>query len=238
MNKNIAIIPARGGSKRIPRKNIKPFNGIPILGYSIKAALDSGLFHTVMVSTDDIEIKHVAESLGAKVPFFRSAKASDDYAPIMDVLEDVFSAYKERTLMFDHCCCILATAPLIQIKDIQEAYTQLLSDASLHAVVPVAPFSYPIQRALKIENGIVSMVLPENINVRSNDLEPRFHDAGQFFWVKASECAGGKSIFSMRCKPIILGLNQVQDIDTEEDWVVAEYKYSLMKSNKEFSTSE
>lgn len=226
LKKNIAIIPARGGSKLIPRKNIKPFLGKPIIGYSIQAALESGLFDTVMVSTDDEEIKLVAESFGASVPFFRSPESSNDHANIHEVLTEVLSEYANQSVFFQNCCCILATAPLVQDSRIKEAY-YLMEKAQSEGVVLMTPFTYPIQRALAVKEERIHMVLPENLYVRSNDLEPRYHDAGQFFWVKTSFLDQGKSLFSGYGVPLIVSPNEVQDIDTEEDWVLAETKFQL-----------
>lgn len=220
---NLAIIPARGGSKRIPRKNIKPFNGIPIIGYSIKAALDSKLFDRVMVSTDDLEIKSVAESLGAEVPFLRSEKTSDDYTGIMDVLSEVMAEYKRAGQSFEYVCCLLATAPLIKVENVVAGHKMIL-ESELDGVLPVAPFSYPLQRALKIESDLLSMVSPEFVNTRSNDLPQRYHDSGQFFWVKSDYIFEKRPLFFGRCKPLIINPMDVQDIDTEEDWKLAEFK--------------
>jgi len=177
--KNLAIIPARGGSKRIPRKNIKPFLGKPIIAYSIEAAINSKLFDEVMVSTDDDEIAEVAKKYGAKVPFMRSVKNSDDYATTADVLFEVLDNYNLKE--FDYACCIYPGAPMITKVTLSEAYDKLISH-NFDSVFPIVQFSYPIQRSLKVFDAKVSMVYPEYLISRSQDLEKRFHDAGQFYW--------------------------------------------------------
>ena len=180
-----------------------------------------------MVSTDDEEIKLVAESLGALVPFFRSKKASDDRATLMDVLVEVLGRYAEKGIHFNYCCCILATAPFVSSKRLIKGYNLIFENQGVEAIAPIVQYGYPIQRALKIEQGIVSMADPQNLDVRSNDLPPRYHDAGQFYWVKSSSCSLEDNIFAMPCKPILLNDMEVQDIDSEEDWNVAEIKMKL-----------
>lgn len=225
--KNIAIIPARGGSKRIPRKNIKPFHGKPIIAYSIEAALQSDLFCEIMVSTDDIEIAQIAQQYGASVPFLRSNVTADEFATLGDVVEEVLMRYEEQGNTYDNVCCLLATAPLIKKQRIIEAYQKMLSE-SYDAVFPVVRFSYPIQRALRMENGRVSMFYPENFLKRSQDLEPAYHDSGQFYWMKVNAFMKEKRFFAQNAGAIILHETEVQDIDTEEDWKIAEIKYRLM----------
>ncbi|NSW45089.1 MAG: pseudaminic acid cytidylyltransferase [Bacteroidales bacterium] len=226
---NIAIIPARGGSKRIPRKNIKPFLGKPIIAYSIEAAQQTGLFTEIMVSTDDTEIAQIAKQYGAQVPFFRSPQTANDYANIGDVVEEVLITYKNKGITFDNVCCILATAPFINAKRIKEAYDLMLHQ-SFEAVFPIVRFSYPIQRALKLSNGKVSMFQPENFTKRSQDLEPAYHDSGQFYWMRVSEFMKQKRFFAQNAGAIILPESEVQDIDTEEDWKIAEMKYRILKN--------
>jgi len=224
---NIAIIPARGGSKRIPRKNIKPFLGKPIIAYSIEAAQQTGLFTEIMVSTDDAEIAQIAKQYGAQVPFFRSPQTANDYANIGDVVEEVLTTYRNKGITFDNVCCILATAPFINAKRIKEAYNLML-DQSFEAVFPIVRFSYPIQRALKLFNGKISMFQPENFAKRSQDLEPAYHDSGQFYWMRISEFMKQKRFFAQNAGAIVLPESEVQDIDTEEDWKIAEMKYKMM----------
>jgi N-acylneuraminate cytidylyltransferase len=224
---NLAIIPARGGSKRIPRKNIKEFLGKPIIAYSIEAALNSNLFDEVMVSTDDAEIAEIAISYGAKVPFFRSEETSNDYAHIADVIEEVVIEYTKRGKIFNNFCCIFPTAPFILSSRLLEGFN-LMNDKNFDSVFPVLRFSYPIQRALKIENEQVAMILPENFNKRSQDLMPTYHDSGQFYWMKKSEFDINKSLFTKNSGAIILSEIEVQDIDNEDDWQMAEIKYNIL----------
>ena len=226
---NIAIIPARGGSKRIPRKNIKPFLGKPIIAYSIEAAQQTGLFTEIMVSTDDAEIAQIAKQYGAQVPFFRSPETANDYANIGDVVEEVLITYEKKGITFDNVCCLLATAPFINANRIKEAY-DLMFSRLFEAVFPIVRFSYPIQRALKLSNGKVSMFQPENFAKRSQDLEPAYHDSGQFYWMRVSEFMKQKRFFAQNAGAIILPESEVQDIDTEEDWKIAEMKYRILKN--------
>ena len=219
---NLCIIPARGGSKRIPRKNIRPFLGKPIIAYSIEAALNSGLFDEVMVSTDDDEIIEVAKKYGASVPFKRSLDNADDYATLADVVDEVTKAYKNEGKHFDYGCCILPTSPLIKVDNLKKAL-ELLQNEAYDSVRPIVPFSYPIQRALKLKNGYVEMFNPEYKRKRSQDLETAFHDAGQFYWFEFE-----KGMHSERKGAIILTNKEVQDIDDEEEWKLAELKYSLI----------
>lgn len=226
----IAIIPARGGSKRIPRKNIKPFNGRPVIAYSIEAALKSKLFDEVMVSTDDKEIAGIASAHGAQIPFYRHENSSGDFAHIADVIEEVLEKYKNAGKEFDYFCCIFSTAPFITPERLKEGW-KLLQKNNFDSVFPVLKFSYPIQRALKIENGKVSMILPENFNKRSQDLIPAYHDSGQFYWMKTAEFLRQKRLFAENSGAIVLSDLEVQDIDTEEDWKVAEMKYKILHSS-------
>ncbi len=223
--KNLCIIPARGGSKRIPRKNIKPFLGKPIIAYSIEAALKSGLFAEVMVSTDDEEIADVAKQYGAKVPFMRSAETANDFASTADVLKEVISKYQELGQEFDNFCCFYATAPLVQSKDVVSAYERLQS-SDFTCVYPVVQFSYPIWRCLDIaDDGTMTRHWPEYENSRSQDLPKEFHDSGTFYWYKTKEWLSGKN----KIGGIIVDELAVQDIDNETDWKLAEMKYELLK---------
>jgi pseudaminic acid cytidylyltransferase len=232
MNNCIAIITARGGSKRIPRKNIRSFLGKPIMSYSIQAALESGCFEEVMVSTDDNEIANIAITYGARVPFLRSAATSTDHATTAEVIIEVLEAYKKKGKTFTHCCCIYATAPFITAAKLQECYKQLQA-SNAHALIPVVQFSFPIFRSFKIEEGKVKMNWPEHINTRSQDLQPAYHDSGQFYFLKTDTFISEKKIFSDFTIPYILSESEVQDIDTEEDWKIAEIKYQSMKSKYE-----
>ena len=219
---NLAIIPARGGSKRIPKKNIKLFLGKPIISYSIEIALQSKLFDEVMVSTDDEEIAHIAKEYGALVPFFRSKKNSNDYATTLDVLLEVTKEYRSKGIDYDNVCCIYPTSPLIKMKDLLNGYNLLLNNDN-DIIYPITPFSYPILRSLLIdENGFIQMKWPEFSKSRSQDLQQFYHDCGQWYWYKGKALALGR--FD-KIKPIIIDNIDVQDIDNEEDWKIAELKF-------------
>lgn len=224
--KNIAIIPARGGSKRIPKKNIKDFLGQPIISYSIQAALESQCFSEVMVSTDDEEIARIAKSYGASVPFLRSNDNSGDFATLADVVEETISNYRKKGEEFDYFCCILPTAPLTSSEKIKEGFKLIVAKKN-NGVVPVVRFSYPIQRALKVENDELKMFDPESYNMRSQDLLPAYHDSGQFYWLKVDSFLKSKNFFAENTGIIELSEMEVQDIDTEEDWGIAELKYKI-----------
>jgi len=226
--KAVAIITARGGSKRIPRKNIRPFLGQPIIKYSIEAALSSGCFDEVMVSTDDKEIAEVAVACGAKVPFIRSAKNSDDHANTVDVMEEILQEYIKRGHDFDYACCIYPTAPFITGEKINKAM-KLLYETNADSVIPVVRFSYPVQRALKIEQGKLMMIWPENTNARSQDLIPAYHDCGQFYCVGVKRFLEIRKLWALNTLPIEMPESEVQDIDNEEDWKMAEMKYKILK---------
>ncbi|WP_421874968.1 pseudaminic acid cytidylyltransferase [Marinoscillum sp.] len=221
--KNLCIIPARGGSKRIPRKNIKNFHGKPIIAYSIRAALKSDLFDEVMVSTDDEEIAEVSKDYGAKVPFLRSEKNSGDFATLADVAEEVIDSYRKSGVEFDNSCLILPTAPLVQVENLVDAYNKLIS-SEFDKISPVVKYNYPIQRALKIdESGSLDFINPSYAKTRSQDLVEAYHDAGQFYWKKHNGSNGNYR------SAIVISELLVQDIDTLEDWVLAELKYTLTK---------
>ena len=226
MDKSLAIIPARGGSKRIPRKNIKDFLGKPIIAYAIETALNCGLFSDVMVSTDDPEIAEIAKNYGAAVPFLRSKNNADDFASTVDVIKEVEREYIARfSLVFNKICCIYPTAPLIKPEHLR-AGMLLLIESDFDAVFPVVPFSYPIWRGLEVTDGRVKMVWPENQNVRSQDLKPVYHDAGQWYWYNPTKITD--SLFTSNTASIILSEEEVQDIDTPSDWLMAEMKYKLL----------
>lgn len=229
---NIAIIPARGGSKRIPRKNIKSFLGKPIIAYSIEAALKSNLFDEIMVSTDDEKIAEIAKKHGAKVPFLRSNTNANDFAVLADVVEEVVSNYSQKNQFFENICCILPTAPFVTSTKIIEAF-KTLSNNNFDSVFPVLEFSFPIQRSLKIEDNKVALVWNENLNVRSQDLEPRYHDSGQFYWLKTATFNREKKLFTNNSGALIISELHAQDIDTETDWKLAEIKYKLMLNDQE-----
>lgn len=228
MKKNtaLAIITARGGSKRIPKKNIKLFAGKPIIHYSIKAALQSGIFEEVMVSTDDNEIADIAIKAGANVPFFRSAKTSDDYATTSDVLREVIQEYQKLKKRYKFCCCLYPTAPFITAERLKESFAHLKS-SNTDSLIPIVRFSYPIQRAFCVSDNRLQYLWPENINKRSQDLEPAFHDIGQFYWFQADSLLINKQIYTNNTSYIEIPESEVQDIDTEEDWIIAEMKYKM-----------
>lgn len=228
---NLAIIPARGGSKRIPRKNIKSFLGKPIIAYSIEAALKSNLFDEIMVSTDDDEIAKIAREFGAEVPFLRSNDNANDYAVLADVIEEVIENYKNKKNNFDTICCILPTAPFVTSNKIIEAYNKLL-EGNFDSVFPVLEFSFPIQRSLKIKDDKVAMVWDEYLNSRSQDLEPRYHDSGQFYWLKSTSFNKEKKLFTVNSGATVISELHAQDIDTETDWKLAEIKYKLILNDQ------
>jgi len=232
IGKNLAIIPARGGSKRIPRKNIKLFIGKPIIAYSIEAAIKTNLFDVVMVSTDDTEIANISKEFGAKVPFLRTKKNADDHAGIADVILEVIKEFSKNNIFFENVCCILATAPLIKQEDIILAYEKLTNE-NLDSIIPVVKYNYPIQRALKIVNGKVSLIWPENLMKRSQDLDSSYYDAALFYWMKTSSFLSRKTILSENSSALIVNDEYIQDIDTDNDWIKAEKKYiELFKINK------
>ncbi len=226
--KSIAIIPARGGSKRIPRKNIKDFLGKPIIAYSIEAALKSGIFDEVMVSTDDKEIAEVSREYGANVPFLRSEETSNDYAGTEDVMSEVLREYKKRGKEFDIFCCLYSTAPFVTADHLKEAYA-LLHD-SVDASFTVVQYSYPIQRSLKVNaDKYVEMNFPQYYDTRTQDLEPIYHDAGQFYFVKVKTFEEEHTLWCKRTVPMILSELEVQDLDTLTDWQLAEMKFKLIR---------
>lgn len=230
MDKCLAIIAARGGSKRIPRKNIKDFLGRPVLEYSVDAALKSGCFDDVIVSTDDKDIRDAALSCGAKVPFLRSKRASGDHATTADAIIEVLGEYKKTGRQFEYCCCIYPTAPFVTIERLKKGF-DVLKETGADSVIPIVRFGYPIQRALKIEDGRIHMMWPENLNIRSQDLTPAYHDAGQFYWMKVESFLRNKSIIAENTSFIELPESEAHDIDNEEDWIMAELKYKILKGS-------
>lgn len=230
--RNLAIITARGGSKRIPRKNIKDFLGKPIIAYSIEAAIKSEIFDEVMVSTDDDEIANIAKQYGAKVPFMRSAKTSDDYATTNDVIFEVVNSYQKLGENFDYLCCMYPTAPFVNDTILKEAYNKIKTN-KYDLVLPIVPFSFPVQRSfIKNESGAIEYSQPENINKRSQDLPNHFHDVGQFYFVGVESYLQRKSLVGKNMYGIEIEELQAQDIDNETDWKIAEIKYSLINSTK------
>ena len=226
--KKIAIITARGGSKRIPRKNIKLFNGFPIIKYSIDAAINSGVFDEIMVSTDDLEIAEIATKYGAKVPFIRSIENSNDFSTTADVIEEVILDYQNKLgLNFEYLCCIYPTAPFVTSEKLVQTLN-LLKNNNADCVLPVVKYGYPIQRSLKIEGGLIKMNWPENYLSRSQDLESIYHDCGQFYFMKTSSLLDQKKLFAEFTIPFEVSELEVQDIDNEIDWKLAEIKFNLL----------
>ncbi|MFT6245439.1 MAG: N-acylneuraminate cytidylyltransferase [Salibacteraceae bacterium] len=220
--KNICIIPARGGSKRIPRKNIKLFLGKPIIAYSIESAIKSNLFEKVIVSTDDNEIAEISKEFGAEVPFLRSISNADDHATLNDVLVEVKTQLKGQGEYFDNYCVLLPTAPLISAELLKSGFDFLIR-SKFDSIRPIVRFNYPIQRAQTLKDGRVSFMYQEFANTRSQDLEPAFHDAGMFYFVRelAPLSSGKKGGFEIEAK-------FAQDIDTLEDWEMAEIKFQII----------
>jgi pseudaminic acid cytidylyltransferase len=232
MTKSIAIIPARGGSKRIPKKNIKHFLGKPIIEYAIEAAIASKLFDVVMVSTDDMEIAKIALKAGAEVPFLRTPENSSDFATTSDVIEEVLNKYLSLNIVFEYACCIYPTAPFVTLDLLKEG-KDLLQKHHYDSVFPVVQYSYPIQRSLLLdENEKVSMVWNEFLNSRSQDLKKRYHDTGLFYWLESSVFLKSRKLFTENSGSIILREVECQDIDTVEDWMIAEIKYKILKDEK------
>ena len=229
MNKTrVAIITARGGSKRIPRKNIKIFSGQPIINYSINAALESGLFNEVMVSTDDVEIAEQAIKAGAKVPFMRSAENSNDFAGTAEVICEVIEKYKSNNISFDTGCCIYPTAPFLTSDTLKSGY-DIFNYKKYDVLFPAIQYSYPIQRSIRLmSDGRVEMLWPENYTKRSQDLEPVYHDVGQFYWFNTEVMLIKKKLFTDNSGVLVVSEMLSQDIDNEEDWRLAEMKYKLM----------
>ena len=228
MQNIIAIIPARGGSKRIPKKNIKDFLGKPMISYAIKACKDAELFSEIMVSTDSDEIAEVALNYGAQVPFMRSQKTADDFATTFDVLEEVISNYKKENRGFDYMCCVYPCVPFLSRQTLQDAYHQLITSDN-DALQPVCRFPVPIEWAMKIENGILVPNDRKAQSIRSQDLEPKFFDAGMFYMIKSAAFLREQTLTPVKTMAYILDEQEVQDIDTMEDWKMAELKYKLIK---------
>lgn len=229
--KALAVITARGGSKRIPRKNIKPFLGQPIITYSIRAALESGVFEEVMVSTDDGEIAEIAKAAGASVPFLRSADTANDFATTADVITEVLEAYKKIGKEFDAVCCIYPTAPFVTAAKLQVAM-ETLAEKEADSVMPVVRFSFPPQRSVVMKGGFLQFKWPEHALTRSQDLEPFYHDAGQFYCLRVKSFMEQKRLVMEKTVPLEMPELEVQDIDTEEDWQIAEVKYKVMQEKK------
>jgi pseudaminic acid cytidylyltransferase len=228
----VAIIPARGGSKRIPRKNVRDFCGQPLLAFSILAAKNSGLFDHVVVSTDDEQIRCIANQYGAETPFVRPLELANDHATTVPVINHAVRWVQEHMGKVDHACCIYATAPFIQAKALLESYDMLISKKVGVYVFSATTMPFPIQRTFKVKpDGFVEMFEPHNYNTRSQDLEEAYQDAGQFYWGSAESYNNEKIFFSNDSMAYVLPRHMVQDIDTLEDWRRAELMYESLKKN-------
>jgi N-acylneuraminate cytidylyltransferase len=226
----LAIIPARGGSKRIPRKNVKLFCEKPMIAWSIEAALQSDCFDQVIVSTDDEEIAEVARHYGATVPFMRPAELSDDHTGTIPVIRHAIEWFNAQGQLVVQACCLYATAPFVNPVDIRRGFG-ILTDIGCDYAFSVTSYAFPIQRAIHLNTeGRVEMFNPEHFNTRSQDLEEAYHDAGQFYWGKADAWLKGRMIFSPGSMPVVLPRHRVQDIDTPEDWVRAEWLFKAMQA--------
>lgn len=222
---NIAIIPARSGSKRIPKKNIKEFFGKPMLAYAISAARKSGIFDTIMVSTDTEEIAEIAQQYGAEVPFFRSEKNASDTATTFEVLEEVILTYQQQNIFYDTICCIYPCVPFLTGEILKDAYTYL---GKHNSVIPVCQYSVPIEWALKIENDRLIPYDRNALRIRSQDLTPKYYDAGMFYFADCNSLMQNRGFFSPDTYGYILPENIVQDIDTMDDWNMSELKYQVL----------
>lgn len=229
--KRAAIITARGGSKRIPHKNIREFCGRPIIEYSIEAALKSGMFDTVMVSTDDEKIARIAREAGAEVPFYRSEKTSNDFAATADVLLEVLEEYEKRKCSFETACCVYPTAPFVTAEKLKNA-VELMESKSYDSVMPVAAFSFPPLRGMVMEEDKLAYKWEEYASVRSQDLEKIYHDAGQFYVFDVMKFKTTKRLVGANTGAIVIDEMEMQDIDNETDWKVAEVKYRFMKEKE------
>lgn len=223
----VAIILARGGSKRIPRKNVRPFLGQPVLQFPIKAALNAGCFDEVMVSTDDDEIAEVSLAAGAVTPFRRTERNSGDHSTTTSALLEVIQQYRDAGREWDYVCGMYAATPLVTPKHLQDGWDLLRASDQHDTVLPVIRFGYPIQRAFGINNGLLKLMHPENEFTRSQDLAPAYHDAGQWYWMRRASFERQQKVFMNHCVPLVLSELEVQDIDNEDDWKLAEVKYTL-----------
>jgi N-acylneuraminate cytidylyltransferase len=222
---NLAIIPARGGSKRIPGKNVKEFAGKPLIAYSIEVAKRSGLFDKILVSTDSQDVADIAQSLGVDVPFMRPPELSNDLVGTRPVTNHAINYCIEHFFKPEFCCCIYATAPFLQAEYLKQGLTSLQAQNEKAFAFSVTSFPFPIQRAISINEQGIAPMYPEQISKRSQDLEEAFHDAGQFYWGRTDDYLSAKRIFSLDSLPVVLPRHLVQDIDTPEDWQRAELMY-------------
>lgn len=229
---NVAIIPARGGSKRIPHKNIRPFCGRPMIAWPIEAAIRSGLFQRVIVSTDDPEIADVARREGVEAPFVRPPELANDHAETLPVVRHAVNWLAEGGCPVTYACCIYATAPFLRAEDLRDA-RGLMEDRNLDFVFAITRFGFPIQRALKLgERNSISMFWPEHELTRSQDLPAAYHDAAQFYWGTARAWMTLERIYSANCRGYVLPEERAQDIDTESDWRAAELKFRFLAEHE------
>ncbi len=229
----MAIIPARGGSKRIPGKNIKLFNGKPIIAYSLEAAHASGLFRHVMVSTDCPQIAETARQYGAEVPFLRPAHLADDFTGTDAVVLHALEWYAQQNEIHDHVCCLYATAPLLSAENLQRGYERLVGSDAI-SCFSVTEYNYPILRSLKCnDDGYLAMFWPEYFETRSQDLPVAYHDAAQFYWAVVKDYVRAKRFISSRSLPLVLSRQMVMDIDTPEDWLLAETMHRVMQQTRQ-----
>ncbi len=226
----IAIITARGGSKRIPKKNIRPFFGKPIIAYSIEAAKKSGIFDTVMVSTDSEEIASIAREYGAEVPFLRSAATSDDHATTADVLREVLEKYREQGKAYDSFCCLYPTAPFVTGERLKDAWEKM-REAKADSLMTLVRYGFPPQRAMVLKDGYAVYQSPQYEKSRSQDLEPVYHDCGQFYFCDTAAFLEKNSLVAGKTFGYQIPEEEVQDIDNESDWTMAELKYRLLHGN-------
>ena len=229
MGRAVAVITARGGSKRIPRKNIRDFLGKPIIEYSIHAALEAQAFDVVMVSTEDEEIARIAKKAGAEVPFLRSRETSDDFATTTDVLLEVLETYSKKGQFFDKLCCVYPTAPFVTADKLRCAM-EMLEEPQTDSVLPVTAFSFSPMRGMYIHQNKVSYCYPEYAKMRSQDIETMYHDCGQFYCINTEAFLREKTLVTNHTKGIIVPEREVQNIDTLEDWTMAEMKYRMMQN--------
>jgi N-acylneuraminate cytidylyltransferase len=229
----LAVIPARGGSKRIPRKNIKPFCGKPMIAWSIEAALASGCFDRIIVSTDDAEIADVARTHGAEVPFMRPPELSDDHTGTIPVVAHAVGWMGQQIVPMEFACCLYATAPFVQAQDLRQGLDVLQRTGAQYAFT-VTNFAAPVQRSFRIiGQQRIEMFNPAQFNIRSQDLEEAYHDAGQFYWGRTEAWLAATPLFSRASAPIVLPRYRVQDIDTQDDWIRAELMFEILNPSTE-----
>ena len=229
---NLAVIPARGGSKRIPQKNIRSFCGRPVMAYSIQAAISSGVFERIVVSTDCPKTAELAESCGAEVPFVRPAELADDLTPTIPVIAHALEFFSAADVTFDHVCCIYASAPFVLAADLVAGLQKMVANPQADFLIPITTFAFPIFRALKSEQGNIKMFWPEHEQTRSQDLPEAYHDAGQFYWGRSKAWTGQTGLYSANTIAMSIPRHRVQDLDTLEDWERAEKMYQLNEASR------